>query len=101
MAAVEALSRSGGRIAVPRPPVTAAWRACRISRAVAKRRSGTSAEIRRTWVNGSAADVEVPDLTPGTAYHWRARTIDDTDRTGPWVSFGGNAETDADFATSG
>ena len=58
--------------------------------------TATSAEVG----NGSTASVTVTGLTQGTSYHWRARTIDDTDRTGPWVSFGGNAETAADFSVA-
>src|SRR2546422_11467129 len=31
------------------------------------------------------------------SYHWQARAVDQTGRAGPWVAFGGNAETAADF----
>src|SRR2546422_11617381 len=31
------------------------------------------------------------------SYHWQARAVDQTGRAGPWVAFGDNAETAADF----
>jgi hypothetical protein len=33
-----------------------------------------------------------PPLTPGTAYHWQARSVDSAGVVSPWVSFGGNAD---------
>lgn len=44
----------------------------------------------------STAQVTVEGLVDG-AYHWQARFVNGTD-TGPWVSFGANAEEDADFS---
>lgn len=43
--------------------------------------------------------VSVPaaGLTDNTGYHWQARTCDRTGRCSPWLAFGGNAETAADF----
>lgn len=43
--------------------------------------------------------VSVPaaGLTNNTGYHWQARTCDRTGRCSPWLAFGGNAETAADF----
>jgi hypothetical protein len=48
--------------------------------------------------SGSTASVSVPSLVNGTSYHWQARAIDSSNATSTgWVSFGGNAETVADF----
>jgi hypothetical protein len=41
--------------------------------------------------------VSAGSLTDDTNYHWQARTLDETGRTGAWVAFGGNAETATDF----
>ena len=41
--------------------------------------------------------VDIPDLTPGTAYHLRVRSIDDQGRVSAWTSYGNNAENIADF----
>lgn len=46
--------------------------------------------------NGGTAQVSVTGLLKGD-YHWQARAVDQTGRAGPWVSFGGNLETDTDF----
>lgn len=46
--------------------------------------------------NGSQASVTVPGLNPNN-YHWRCRAVDNGGLIGPWVSFGANLETDADF----
>jgi hypothetical protein len=46
--------------------------------------------------NGGTAQVSVTGLPNGN-YHWQARAVDQTGRASPWVSFGGNAETDTDF----
>src|SRR5437762_11685848 len=47
--------------------------------------------------NGSTATATVAGLTDNVSYHWQARGVDETGRAGPWASFGGNAETAADF----
>src|SRR6267378_462217 len=47
--------------------------------------------------NGVTATAAVAGLSDNTAYHWQARTLDQTGRASPWVSFGGNAETATDF----
>src|SRR5205814_5164447 len=48
---------------------------------------------------GAAAFVAVTGLANNSAYHWQARTVDQTGRASAWTAFGGNAETDADFTT--
>jgi len=50
--------------------------------------------------SGQRASVTLTGLADNTAYHWRARTLDQTQRAGAWVPFGGNAETAADFSTA-
>ena len=40
--------------------------------------------------NGSPAWVNVSGLADKTAYHWRVRAGDQTGRSGPWATFGGN-----------
>lgn len=49
--------------------------------------------------SGAQATVTISGLSDNTAYHWRARAVDETALTGSWVSFpeAGNPETDADF----
>ncbi|HEU5261149.1 MAG TPA: hypothetical protein VFU41_06970, partial [Gemmatimonadales bacterium] len=49
--------------------------------------------------NGVSALVTVSGLVNNTAYHWQARTLDQTGRAGSWQPFGGNLEIDADFGT--
>jgi hypothetical protein len=49
------------------------------------------------WVkSGLHASCE-REFTGGVLYHWRARIRDSRGATGPWVSFGDNAETEPDF----
>ena len=49
------------------------------------------------WVSsGKEASITVYDLIPAP-YHWRARVVDETGNTGPWVSFGGNPDSAGDF----
>ena len=49
-------------------------------------------------VAGNSATVAVTaSLVNNTPYHWQARTCDRTGRCSPWITFGGNAETAADF----
>jgi hypothetical protein len=47
--------------------------------------------------SGTAATCAVSGLTPGTAYHWRLRTVDSLGRASAWASYATNAETAADF----
>ena len=58
---------------------------------------GTGLLTGNVVASGSTSAVSVPALTPGTSYHWRARTVDADSATSAWVSFGANAETAADF----
>ena len=47
--------------------------------------------------NGQPAYVRIPGLSDDSSYHWRARAVDQTGRVGPWLSYGGNPDTAADF----
>jgi predicted phage tail protein len=47
--------------------------------------------------NGSTASATVTSLLDGTSYHWQARAVDNNGAASAWMSFGGNAETAADF----
>lgn len=42
--------------------------------------------------NGAVAWVPVSGLSDKTAYHWRVRAADNTGRSGPWVTYGGNPD---------
>lgn len=42
--------------------------------------------------NGAAAWVAVSGLSNKTAYHWRVRAADNTGRSGPWSTYGGNPD---------
>lgn len=46
------------------------------------------------------ATVTVNGLADGTAYRWRARTVDVTGRASAWTEFGGNATGATDFTIS-
>ena len=48
--------------------------------------------------SGETLTVAVVGLVDDTRYHWQARAIDETGRSGVWVSFGGNGELEPDFA---
>ena len=48
----------------------------------------------------SVASVIVSGLADNVGYHWQARAVDQTGRASPWVSYGGNAESDADFGVN-
>ncbi|HSB72862.1 MAG TPA: hypothetical protein VLT62_26350 [Candidatus Methylomirabilis sp.] len=48
--------------------------------------------------SGVLAECTVSGLSPGIAYHWRARAVDSFGMAGNWVSFGGNSESTADFS---
>jgi hypothetical protein len=47
--------------------------------------------------NGNTVVSVEAGLVNTTSYHWQARTCDRTGRCSPWLSFGGNPETAADF----
>src|SRR6266576_651110 len=49
---------------------------------------------------GVSAFVAVVGLANNTAYHWQARTVDQTGRASAWTAFGANAETDGDVGTT-
>jgi hypothetical protein len=51
-------------------------------------------------LNGGALQARVGPLPGSTSYHWQARAVDQTGSAGPWVSYGGNAETATDFAVA-
>jgi BACON domain-containing protein/pre-peptidase/Big-like domain-containing protein len=46
---------------------------------------------------GSLASATKSGLVEDVEYHWQVRAVDNTGRGGPWVAFGGNAESAADF----
>jgi hypothetical protein len=48
-------------------------------------------------LRGTPVALQVDGLNENEGYHWRARTCDKTARCSTWFSFGGNAETAADF----
>src|SRR5438093_2509073 len=49
---------------------------------------------------GVPAFVAQAGLANNTAYHWQARTVDQTGRASAWTPFGANPETDGDFVTT-
>lgn len=52
-------------------------------------------------MNGNGVSVSVPASgLQQTGYHWQARTCDRTGRCSAWLSFGLNAESEADFIVS-
>src|SRR5438128_2080417 len=82
--------RWGPRSRARRPRRAAAWR------------MGTPASS-AWWASrpaaggGATATAAAAALSDNTAYHWQARTVDQTGRASPWVSFGANVETATDF----
>jgi hypothetical protein len=46
----------------------------------------------------TTVSVRAGSLANNTGYHWQARACDRTGRCSAWLSFGNNAETDADFS---
>src|SRR5207237_325186 len=50
-----------------------------------------------TVASGAVATAAVAGLGDNTAYHWRARAVDQTARASAWVAFGNNAESATDF----
>lgn len=59
--------------------------------------TGTGTFLGAPAANGHPALVRVSGLADNSAYHWRARGVDQTGRSGNWISYGGNADTAADF----
>ena len=55
--------------------------------------TGSSAPV----LQGNRATATIAGLLDNVAYHWQARGVDQSGRAGPWASFGGNAESAADF----
>ena len=62
--------------------------------------TGTPTATGARVANGQTALVAATGLANNAAYHWQARTLDQTGRAGPWTAFGGNAESATDFSTS-
>lgn len=48
--------------------------------------------------DGGQLQAVVGPLPGATAYHWRARAVDQAGDTSAWVAYGGNAESATDFA---
>jgi hypothetical protein len=61
---------------------------------------GTGLNESALVANGTVASVPVTGLTASTSYHWRARCMDNNGSAGPWVSFGGNLESQNDFTVT-
>lgn len=59
--------------------------------------SGSATAQSGAVANGAAASVTIAGLSDGAQYHWQARSVDEGGRTSAWLSFGGNAESTADF----
>jgi hypothetical protein len=59
--------------------------------------TGTPDATSTAVVSGGTARVTLSGHLENVSYHWRARAIDRSGLTGPWVSFGGNPETQADY----
>src|SRR4029077_15725923 len=59
--------------------------------------TGTGTVVGAPVANGHSALARVSGLADDSSYHWRARAVDQTGRPGNWLSYGGNAETVADF----
>ena len=52
------------------------------------------------WISsGSLVSLPVYGLVDGN-YHWQARTVDSSDLTSSWVSFGSNSDSTTDFTVS-
>jgi hypothetical protein len=50
-----------------------------------------------SFASGTLITANVTGLVSGTGYHWRARALSSASAPSGWTSFGGNAETAADF----
>jgi hypothetical protein len=59
--------------------------------------SGTLSYASAFAAPGTSVALPVTGLHDNQAYYWRARTCDLTTRCSTWFSFGGNADTVADF----
>ena len=59
--------------------------------------TGTATTLGALVKNGQPAFVRIAGLSDDSSYHWRARAVDQTGRVGPWLSYGGNPDTAADF----
>jgi hypothetical protein len=59
---------------------------------------GTGTVTGSLVASGSTASATLSGLTASVIYHWRARSIDSQGATSDWASFGGNAESSADFS---
>ncbi len=55
--------------------------------------SDSSAQV----TSGAIATTTATALANKTNYHWQARVVDESGRTGPWLAFGGNSEAATDF----
>src|SRR5438093_1593189 len=62
--------------------------------------SGVATAASGRLAAGVSAFVAVGGLANNTAYHWQARTVDQTGRASAWTAFGANAETDGDVVTT-
>ncbi len=59
--------------------------------------TGTFTNESSLVTNGDVAQITVPNLSSGTPYHWRARTVESNGAASAWVSFGGNRDNATDF----
>jgi uncharacterized protein YjdB len=59
--------------------------------------TGTPTATSAVTTSGSSATVSVSGLADNASFHWQARAVDQTGRAGPWTSYGGNGEGEADF----
>lgn len=68
-------------------------------RAIGAAFTGTATSESAFTAPGTPALVTVSGLATGD-YHWQARGVDSAGAASAWVSFGGNAESDADFSVA-
>jgi hypothetical protein len=59
--------------------------------------TGTDVDSSAFVPRGTPVALSVTGLTDNDAYHWRARTCDQTGRCSTWFSFGGNVDPAPDF----
>lgn len=62
--------------------------------------SGVATATGSPVASGTPASVTVTGLTAGTDYHWQLRALDANNLASAWISYGGNAESAADFKTA-
>jgi hypothetical protein len=62
--------------------------------------TGLPSDSSELGADGDTLVIAVVGFADDTRFHWRARTTDQTGRSSAWVSFGGNGETEADFAVA-